>query len=154
MCAAPKGNRYGVDLASFVKPKSYQPKEWAQKFIDYLEHRQGKVWNKQESIKSGDSAGTVFDVPISLPLTIESFCVFANVSMQTFYNYEKAKTYEDYFEITARIRITIESDQLEGAIVGAYNPNIIARKLGLADKTEEVGSKEVVVRVSPRTKKD
>ena len=28
------------------------------------------------------------------------------------------------------------SDKYEGAAVGIYNPNIIARDLGLADKTE------------------
>ena len=145
---APKGNRYGVDLESFVKPKSYQPQEWAQKFIDYLEVRQGKVWNKKECIKSGDSAGTVFDVPISLPLTIESFCVFANVSMQTFSNYEKKEGYEDYFGVTTRIRTVIEAEQLEGAVIGAYNPNIVARKLGLADKREEeVTKKKIIVTV-------
>ena len=31
---------------------------------------------------------------------------------------------------------TIETQQFEGACVGAFNANIIARKLGLADKQE------------------
>lgn len=133
---APKGNRYGIDSGNFFKPKKFTPEEWADMFIEYLNDRDGKVWNKKEPIKSGDRAGQLIDIPHQLPLTIESFCVFACIDTQTFYNYENRKGYEDYFEITTRIRGIIESDQLDGATVGAYNPNIIARKLGLTEKSE------------------
>jgi hypothetical protein len=34
------------------------------------------------------------------------------------------------------VREVVESNQLEGAIVGAYNANIIARKLGLKEHTD------------------
>lgn len=148
---APKGNKYGVGRDSF-KPKTYQPKEWWDKFIDYLEDRGNKVWNKKEAIKSGDMAGTVMDVPVSLPLTMESFCVYANVSMDTFRNYESKLGYEDYFDLTTRMRTIIESEQLEGATVGAYNQNIIARKLGLTDK-QELDVKGISVGVDAKKKK-
>lgn len=133
---APKGNRYGVDSGNFFKPKKYTPQEWSDTFMSYLEDRGARVWNKKESIKSGDLAGKTMDVPTQLPLTIESFCVFANVSKQTFYNYEREIGYEEYFDITTYMREVIESDQLDGATVGAYNPNIIARKLGLSENID------------------
>jgi len=135
--AAPLGNRYGVDSENFFKPKKYTPEEWCSKFVEYLEDRQNKVWNKKEAIKSGDMAGKVMDVPSSMPLSIESFCVFARVAKDTFYNYEKKKGYEEYFDITTRIREIIEADQLDGATIGAYNTNIIARRLGLVDKVHQ-----------------
>lgn len=141
--AAPKGNRYGVDSGNFFKPKSYTPEEWKEVFLKYLDHRQNKVWKKNEAIKGGDLAGQIIGVPSNLPLTIESFCIFADVSLQTFYNYEKGEKYKEYFEITARIRQVIESDQLEGSIVGAYNPNIIARKLGLSETTKNENTHKI-----------
>lgn len=39
-------------------------------------------------------------------------------------------------EVLSRIERVIETQQFEGACVGAFNANIIARKLGLADKQE------------------
>jgi len=130
-------NRFKQLVAkNFFKPKKYSPEQWKDIFIEYLADRGERVWNKKEPIKSGDHAGKLIDVPNQLPLTMESFCVFAGVTLQTFNNYEKMKGYEQYFGLTTRMRDIIESDQLDGATVGAYNPNIIARKLGLSEKIE------------------
>lgn len=137
MSPAPKGNRYGVDSGNFFKPKKYSKEDWVAKFMEYLIERGEKVWNKKEPIKTGDMAGETMDVPTQLPLSIESFCVYAGVVRDTFLNYEKVEGYEEYFEVTTYMREIIESDQLDGATVGAYNPNIIARRLGLTDKTQQ-----------------
>lgn len=131
--AAPKGNRYGVDSGNFFKRKAYTVEEWKEVFIAYLEDRAEKKWYKNEAVKSGNNAGEIIKIPNDVPLSIESFCVFANISKQTFYNYESAEGYQEYFEVTTRIREVIESDQLDGAMLGVYNPNIVARKLGLAE---------------------
>jgi hypothetical protein len=53
-----------------------------------------------------------------------------------FKNYEKDKDKSEFFAVTHEIRRIIETQQFEGASVGAFNPNIIARKLGLSEKTE------------------
>lgn len=134
--AAPKKNRFGIDSGNFFKPKKYTPRKWKDVFIKYLFERGKKTWHKKEAIKSGMNAGKIINIPTQIPLTIESFCVFAGVSKQTFYNYEKEDGYEEYFDITTRMREIIESDQLDGASIGAYNQSIIARKLGLAEKIE------------------
>jgi hypothetical protein len=95
-----------------------------------------QVWNKKDPIKSGDKAGVLIDIPTQTPMSIQSFCLFADIDDNTFSRYEKEKGYEEFWAITTRIKSIIESNQFEGATVGAYNPNIIARKLGLIDKTE------------------
>lgn len=46
------------------------------------------------------------------------------------------KNDEDFLHVIARVEETIETQQFEGACVGAFNANIIARKLGLSDKQE------------------
>jgi len=88
------------------------------------------------SIKSGERAGELINVPTHAPPSIKGFCVFAGVSFQTFLNYESKEGYEDYFEITMRIRDFIQAAQIEGALVLAYSNNLVARLQGLTDKKE------------------
>lgn len=137
MCAAEKGNEYWKFRNKHGRDFKYTPELFWEEAVKYFEWMKGRVWNKKEAIKSGDMAGTLIDIPTSTPLSIESFCLFADIERQTFLNYESNKEeYKDFFEVTTRIRGIIESNQFEGATVGAYNPSIIARKLGLTDKTD------------------
>ena len=131
------GNQYWHFRDKHGRDFKYTPEllwEEALKYFDWISLR---VWNKKEAIKSGEYAGTLIDIPTSIPMSIESFCLFADIDHKTFSNYESNEgNYVDFFPITTRIRKVIESQQFEGATVGAYNPNIIARKLGLTDKTD------------------
>ncbi|NCB73003.1 MAG: hypothetical protein EOM45_14620, partial [Clostridia bacterium] len=43
---------------------------------------------------------------------------------------------KDYSEVITRIRQIIETNQIEGAMVGAYNANIVSRINGLTDKMD------------------
>lgn len=133
---APKGNQYWDFVGKHGRKHKYTPESLWKEARAYFEWISEKVWNKKEAIKSGDMAGTLIDLPTSTPMSIKSFCLFADITHQTFLNYESAEGYEDFFEVTARIRYIIESQQFEGATVGAYNANIIARTLGLADKQD------------------
>lgn len=134
--AAPKGNTYWQFRNKHGRDFKYTPDALWDEAVKYFEWISGKVWNKKEAIKSGEMAGTLIDIPTQTPMSIESFCLFADIDHQTFRNYESGEGYEAFFGITTRIRKIIESNQFEGATVGAYNPNIIARKLGLSDKQE------------------
>ena len=139
--AAPKGNNYWEFRNKHGRGFKYTPEDFWNEAVNYFIYMSNKVWNKKEAIKSGDLAGTTMDVPTQTPMSIESFCLFADITTETFRNYESnAKEYKDFFDVTTRIRGVIESNQFEGATVGAYNPNIIARKLGLADKKEVEGN--------------
>lgn len=141
---APKGNNYWEFRNKHGRDFKYTPDSLWNEAIDYFEWMSKKVWNKKEAIKSGDLAGTTMDVPTQTPMSIESFCLFADIDRTTLLNYESNKDpYKDFFIVTTRIKDIIESQQFEGATVGAYNPNIIARKLGLTDKKEVSGELSV-----------
>lgn len=143
--SAPKGNNYWQFRNKHGRNFKYTPEGLWDEAVKYFEWMSERVWNKKEAIKSGDLAGTIMDVPITTPMSIESFCLFADIDRKTFDNYESnSKEYQDFFHIITRIRGIIESQQLEGATVGTYNANIIARKLGLADKTDVTSKGEVV----------
>lgn len=137
--AAIKGNEYWKFRGKHGRDFAYTPVTLWEEAEKYFKWMSGNVWNKKEAIKGGPKAGTLIDVPTTTPLSMESFTIFADITMETFRNYQsKEDNYRDFFEVSTRIRTVIESNQFEGATVGAYNPNIIARKLGLVDKTEDV----------------
>lgn len=75
------------------------------------------------------SGGDVIKVNKMRAMTIRGFCLFAGISRQTFLNYEKD---ERYLDIVTRIKDII----VEGASADLFNVNIIARELGLAEKTD------------------
>lgn len=140
--AAPKGNNYWEFRNKHGRDFKYTPDALWDEAVKYFEWISVKVWNKKEAIKSGDMAGKTMDVPTQTPMSIQSFCLFSDIDENTFSRYEKEDGYKDFWAITTRIKGIIESNQFEGATVGAYNPNIIARKLGLVDKQEVTSKKD------------
>ncbi len=137
MMAAAKGNNYWEFRNKHGRDFSYTPDLLWAEAEKYFEWVSDRVWNKKEAIKSGDMAGQTMNVPTSTPMSVGGFCLYADIDKTTFLNYESNKEpYKDFFHVTTHIRNVIESQQFEGATVGAYNPNIIARTLGLADKSE------------------
>jgi hypothetical protein len=131
---APKGHpKWGNP----IKPKIFEtPEDLWSSACSYFEWCDENPWIKKDFIKSGDMAGKIVDIEIQRPYTLEGMCNFLNISLQTFYNYESKEEYKTYFEIATRIRKIIYNQKFEGAAVGAFNANIIARDLGLADKQD------------------
>jgi hypothetical protein len=76
----------------------------------------------------------MMEIPKARAFTIHGLCLHANMSIDTFYKYEKE--YPEYKEVYAFIRSTMFAQKFEGAAVGMFNPNIIARDLQLVDKKE------------------
>ena len=137
---APKGNKYYLLQKRHGKFMKYTVEEWRVKLLEYFEHMETQTWIKQEAIKSGDKVGQLVDIPIRVPLSYESLCAFAEIHPDTLRNYKSGKKpWKAYFDITTYACLIIDTQQFEGATVGAYNPNIIARKLGLVDKQELKG---------------
>lgn len=130
---APKGNEYYLLAKNFVKPKKYQPKHLWNKAIEYFE------WNMKHPLSEEKVFGTGkrMNVKKLRAMTIIGFCNFASIDTTTFENYEKD---ESYFRICNRIRKFIYQQKLEGSAADLLNPSIIAREIGLADKTELTGA--------------
>lgn len=132
---APKGNDYWTLRKKHGANFKYTPESLAKEFEDYKIQISEATWFKKEVIKGGDMAGQIIDIPMVTPMSIGGFCIFAHIERQTFINYEKGED-QGLMEVATHIRHCIETQQWEGASVGAFNPNIIARSLGLVDKTD------------------
>jgi hypothetical protein len=76
--------------------------------------------------------------PLERPLTLEGFELFCydRVGCVDDYFRNKDKRYEEFSAICTRIRKAIRQDQIEGGMVGQYNPSITQRLNGLTEKVE------------------
>ena len=82
------------------------------------------------------------EMPHTRPYTMQGLCLYLGVNVQYFNDFEdriksnKIKKNKDFALIITRIRETIYNQKFSGAACGFYNPSIIARDLGLTDKTD------------------
>lgn len=130
--AAPKGNQYWKLAHNWKKPKRYKPDELLIKANEYA------IWIEKNPLYELKVFGTgvKIKVPKMRAMTIQGFTLFCNMSLQTWYEYEKQ---EAYLEIISRIKSLFFAQKFEGAAAEFLNPNIIARELGLSDKSELTG---------------
>lgn len=87
-----------------------------------------------------DASNPVVELPAQRPLTLEGFenwCADKDI-IENLGNYfaNSNGAYEDYSTICARIRRVIRQDQIEGGMVGIYNPSITQRLNGLTERRE------------------
>lgn len=138
---APKGNQFWKLRSKHGRDKIFKsPEIFLESAYEYFDKADENPWNKMEVVKSGENAGQLLPVPTQKPYTIQGLCIFLGITEDTFRNYERDDSYKDFFEVFTYVRNIIENQQLEGATVGAYNANIVARKLGLSDNVKQSGS--------------
>ena len=63
-------------------------------------------------------------------------CIFLDISQETWFDYSKKK---DFSDVTKKIDKIIRTQKFEGASADLLNANIIARDLGLAERSEHSG---------------
>jgi len=120
------------------KPKYIEtPEKLLEHFMNYVKWAKDNPRKKEDYV--GKDAIRVYR-ELERPLTWVGFeCwLFDNGIIAELKDYEQNKDerYTNYAPIISRIKQAIETDQFEGATVGQYNHNIIARKLGLIEKSE------------------
>lgn len=83
--------------------------------------------------------GTVKVEPIAKmrAMTVAGLCIFLDISQQAWGEY---RTRDGFGEVTTRVDDIIRTQKFEGASAGLLNANIIARDLGLSDKSELSGA--------------
>lgn len=87
-----------------------------------------------------EAMSSVVHLPTQRPLTFEGFenwCADNGIIEDLGHYFANTdKRYEDYCTICSRIKRAIRQDQIEGGMVGIYNPSITQRLNGLTDKQE------------------
>lgn len=132
------------------KPKYIEsPEKLWELFLEY------KEWVHKNPILKQDFVGKDAEEVnrrLQRPLTWVGFeCYLYDAGIITELNHYEQNTdnsYTAYRPIITHIKKVIETNQFEGATVGIYQQNIIARKLGLVEKREE--TQTVIKVVKPK----
>lgn len=116
------------------------PKYLNDKASAYFKDVDKNPWIKYEAIKSGDMVGTLVEIPLQRPYTLIGFCIFLGVNSEYFKDFKNALTDseedKEFSRVIKAIEDIIRNQKFEGAVVGSFKENIIARDLGMVDKIE------------------
>lgn len=117
--------------------KINSPEELWQYFLDYVENARNNPMYKVEYV---GKEGREEYKPLSVPITFEGFeCYLADrdiIQDLGSYASNQRGRYKRFSTIITRIRKNCFVNNFNGAAVGLFSPNLIARKLGLSDKKE------------------
>lgn len=133
--SAPKGNRFWQERTKHGRDKLFSTPDilW-EECEAYFTKTDGRKWVKKDWV--GKDAVEV-KRETETPYTWQGLFVYLDIHHSTWTEYEKNK---DFTAICTRVRNIITAQKLEGAIVGAYNAQIVARDLGLKDQIEQSGT--------------
>ena len=136
--AAPKHNQFFKNRSKHGRDLLFATPEllW-EAACEYFNWCDAHPWYKVEAIKSGDMAGELMKVPTVRPYSLSGLAYYVGASESWWRNFKINKNLsDDILTVITQIETVIDTQQFEGGAVGAFNQNIIARKLGLVEKTE------------------
>ena len=128
--AAPPGNKFWLLRSTHGRnPIFKKPKDLWEAACEYFE------WAQTNPISAQDNKGTknVNEVDFVRPFTIYALCIYLDIGRSTWNDY---RDNNDFSLVVHKIDDIIYNQKFEGAAVGIFNHNIIARDLGLTDKTD------------------
>lgn len=138
--AAPAGNQFWKARSSHGrKPLFASPEDlWAAcaeyfEWVDANPLQEEKVFNGKDGIVRATIAKM-------RAMTLSGLCIFLDIDRTT---WEAWRTREDFSPVTTRVDEIIRDQKFTGAAADLLNPNIIARDLGLSEKTEHSGKMEI-----------
>jgi hypothetical protein len=134
--AAPKGNRFWEARSSHgTNPAFDNPDQLWSACVEYFQ------WTDENPLKAEklfSHNGEIIRGEYSKirAMTVEGLCNFLGITSRTWRNYRDK---DDFFPVTERVEQILFEQKFTGAAADLLNANIIARDLGLADKSELTG---------------
>jgi hypothetical protein len=128
----PKGNNYWQFRNKHGRDYKYTPEGLWKEFEEYSKWLQENPLYEAKAF-SYEGHVTIKEIPRMRAMTLDGFCLFADITLKTFCNYRKK---DDFFHVCTRIDKSIRTQKFEGAASDLLNASIIARDLGLKDKVE------------------
>jgi len=148
--AAPTGNKYWEFRNKHGRNYKYEPDQLWDEAVKYFEWVEENPLI-QDHVIAFQGVATHEPLEKMRAMTIGGFCLFADITFQTFCNYKDS---QDFFEVITRIEEIIKEQKFTGAAAELLNPNIIARDLGLSEKTEQTNSGKQEIVVSSKEEKE
>lgn len=129
--AAPAGNQFWKQRSKHGRDKLFSTPEllW-EACCEYLEATDKRKWIKKDWI--GKDCQEV-ERETETPYTLSGLCLYLDCDPSYFRKFRSNEENKDFFTVITRIEQIMYTQKFEGATVGAFNANIIARDLGLKD---------------------
>jgi len=131
--SAPKGNKFWEARSTHGrKPKFEDAETLLDACNQYFE------WNHQNPLhemKPFNVNGEIIQEPVAVmrAMTIQGMCIFIGMSHETWIQYRKK---QDFSEVCKHVEQVLYTQKFSGAAGGLLNASIIARDLGLKERTE------------------
>lgn len=147
--AAPKGNQFWKIRSKHGRDKLFATSEklW-EAACEYFEWCDEHPWAETQTKIRGDNT-EVSNTPTARPYTLTGLCIYLGCNTHYISQFKTSlpKGEEDFSSVITRIEETIYTQKFEGAAVGAFNANIIARDLGLRDGVDSNHTGSLTVEV-------
>jgi hypothetical protein len=113
---------------------------------EMFEAYRDKTQSNPRLIDKALQSGKVVQEALRVPLTLEGFEVYGYENGVTLDHYfrNSNQAYDEYCAICQRIKKSIRQDQIEGGMVGQYNPSITQRLNNLTEKTDVTTNGEAI----------
>jgi hypothetical protein len=141
---APTGNQFWKLRSKHGRDRIFEsPEVLAEAAYEFFQWCDENPLMKSELIKGGDLAGQIVEVPVMRAYTQQGLCSFLGVNTVYFNDFIeslKGKTDQqskDFSNVITHIREVLYSQKFTGAAANLLNANIIARDLGLQEKTDK-----------------
>lgn len=130
---APVGNRFWEMRSSHGRaPKFETPQSLWDACVEYFDWIEANPLYESKAF-AFQGIVTLQNLPKMRAMTLSSLCIFLDIDHTTWHEY---RVREDFTPITSRVDEIIRTQKFQGAAADLLNPNIIARDLGLTDKSE------------------
>ena len=137
--AAPKENQFWKLRSKHGRDKLFATSDllW-EAACEFFQWCDDNPWKKVET-KVKSTGTDITTMPTARPYTISGLCLYLGCNVQYLSQFKAGlpKEEEDFSLVITRIEQTIYTQKFEGAAVGAFNANIIARDLGLKDASKQ-----------------
>lgn len=146
------GNKFWLARSSHgAKPKFTNPDDLWNACVEYFE------WNAANPLYEAKAFAyegnvTIEYLPLMRAMTIGGLCLFIDISQRQWQEWRTTRP--DLLPVITRCEEIIRKQKFEGASANLLNANIIARDLGLADKSELTGKDGSAIKVETSNARD
>ncbi len=133
--AAPKGNSFWKSRSKHGRDKLFETPELLLKSAEeYFEWCDNNPWTTVKET-TGDKYSSTEVKPTQRPYSLGGWRHYIGASDSWLREFKKHCS-KDFLRVIEEVENYIATQQWEGATVGAFNANIIARTLGLIDRSD------------------
>lgn len=135
--AATKGNSFYLLRSKHGRDKLFKtPEQLRQALYEYVATVEENAWETNQTTV-GDNGISSTTKTFQRPLSRKGFYLFIGCSDSWLKEF-KRNCSKDFLLVIEEIENTIDTQQFDGASIGVFKENIIARIQGLSDKQENI----------------